>query len=131
MVILLHQEYIHRVGRTACGEGANGNALLFLIPEDAIFRLSKGLSSFLFVNQSTSFHLLAKAFIMISPEFKFSIYLQEARVPVKEYAIDDKKLAKVQPHLVCFLAGEKKLCFHIYSYQSYLQYTSFMFYILC
>ena len=31
------QEYIHRVGRTARGEGAKGNALLFLIPEEVQF----------------------------------------------------------------------------------------------
>ncbi|XP_073298858.1 ATP-dependent RNA helicase HAS1-like isoform X1 [Primulina huaijiensis] len=31
------KEYIHRVGRTARGEGARGNALLFLIPEELQF----------------------------------------------------------------------------------------------
>ncbi|GER28057.1 ATP-dependent RNA helicase has1 [Striga asiatica] len=31
------KEYIHRVGRTARGEGAKGNALLFLIPEELQF----------------------------------------------------------------------------------------------
>lgn len=31
------QEYIHRVGRTARGEGARGRALLFLIPEELGF----------------------------------------------------------------------------------------------
>ncbi|XP_057543190.1 DEAD-box ATP-dependent RNA helicase 51-like isoform X2 [Amaranthus tricolor] len=31
------KEYIHRVGRTARGEGAKGNALLFLIPEELRF----------------------------------------------------------------------------------------------
>ncbi|CAN1265443.1 DEAD-box ATP-dependent RNA helicase 51 [Linum perenne] len=31
------KEYIHRVGRTARGEGAKGNALLFLIPEELLF----------------------------------------------------------------------------------------------
>ncbi|CAA2985305.1 DEAD-box ATP-dependent RNA helicase 51 [Olea europaea subsp. europaea] len=31
------KEYIHRVGRTARGEGAKGNALLFLIPEELHF----------------------------------------------------------------------------------------------
>ena len=31
------QEYIHRVGRTARGEGKKGNALLFLIPEELQF----------------------------------------------------------------------------------------------
>ena len=31
------QEYIHRVGRTARGEGARGSALLFLIPEELGF----------------------------------------------------------------------------------------------
>ncbi|XP_059661635.1 DEAD-box ATP-dependent RNA helicase 51-like [Cornus florida] len=31
------KEYIHRVGRTARGEGAKGNALLFLIPEELKF----------------------------------------------------------------------------------------------
>ncbi|KAL2545233.1 DEAD-box ATP-dependent RNA helicase 51 [Forsythia ovata] len=30
-------EYIHRVGRTARGEGAKGNALIFLIPEELQF----------------------------------------------------------------------------------------------
>jgi len=32
-----YQEYIHRVGRTARGEGGKGNALLFLIPEELQF----------------------------------------------------------------------------------------------
>ena len=31
------QEYIHRVGRTARGEGAKGKALLVLIPEELQF----------------------------------------------------------------------------------------------
>lgn len=31
------QEYIHRVGRTARGEGAKGKALLFLIPKELQF----------------------------------------------------------------------------------------------
>ncbi|KAL0535524.1 hypothetical protein IC582_029855 [Cucumis melo] len=31
------KEYIHRVGRTARGEGSKGNALLFLIPEELQF----------------------------------------------------------------------------------------------
>lgn len=31
------KEYIHRVGRTARGEGAKGNALLFLLPEEVMF----------------------------------------------------------------------------------------------
>ncbi|KAL2518120.1 DEAD-box ATP-dependent RNA helicase 51 [Abeliophyllum distichum] len=31
------KEYIHRVGRTARGEGAKGNALIFLIPEELQF----------------------------------------------------------------------------------------------
>ncbi|KAK4434987.1 DEAD-box ATP-dependent RNA helicase 27 [Sesamum alatum] len=59
------KEYIHRVGRTARGEGAKGNALLFLIPE----------------------------------ELQFLKYLKEAKVPVKEYEFDQKKLANVQSHL--------------------------------
>ncbi|KDP29515.1 hypothetical protein JCGZ_19228 [Jatropha curcas] len=59
------KEYIHRVGRTARGEGGKGNALLFLIPE----------------------------------ELQFLRYLKAAKVPVKEYEFDDKKLANVQSHL--------------------------------
>ncbi|KAB2020364.1 hypothetical protein ES319_D07G063900v1 [Gossypium barbadense] len=59
------KEYIHRVGRTARGEGAKGNALLFLIPE----------------------------------ELQFLRYLKSAKVPVKEYEFDEKKLADVQSHL--------------------------------
>ncbi|TYI72497.1 hypothetical protein E1A91_D07G066000v1 [Gossypium mustelinum] len=59
------KEYIHRVGRTARGEGAKGNALLFLIPE----------------------------------ELQFLRYLKSAKVPVKEYEFDEKKLANVQSHL--------------------------------
>ncbi|KAI3883330.1 hypothetical protein MKX03_024546 [Papaver bracteatum] len=59
------KEYIHRVGRTARGEGSKGRALLFLIPE----------------------------------ELMFLKYLKLAKVPVKEYEFDEKKLAKVQPHL--------------------------------
>ncbi|CAH9082040.1 unnamed protein product [Cuscuta europaea] len=59
------KEYIHRVGRTARGEGAKGNALLFLIPE----------------------------------ELKFLVYLKVAKVPVKQYEFDDRKLANVQSHL--------------------------------
>jgi hypothetical protein len=35
--VALLQEYIHRVGRTARGEGAQGRALLFLIPEELGF----------------------------------------------------------------------------------------------
>ncbi|KAL8479902.1 hypothetical protein ACS0TY_026735 [Phlomoides rotata] len=58
-------EYIHRVGRTARGEGGKGNALLFLIPE----------------------------------ELQFLRYLKAAKVPVKEYEFDQKKLANVQSHL--------------------------------
>ncbi|KAF5769811.1 putative RNA helicase [Helianthus annuus] len=59
------KEYIHRVGRTARGEGAKGNALLFLIPE----------------------------------ELQFLRYLKAAKVPVKEYEFDEKKMANVQSHL--------------------------------
>ncbi|XP_026386654.1 ATP-dependent RNA helicase HAS1-like [Papaver somniferum] len=59
------KEYIHRVGRTARGEGSKGCALLFLIPEEVLFLK----------------------------------YLKLAKVPVKEYEFDEKKLAKVQPHL--------------------------------
>ncbi|KAI4344034.1 hypothetical protein L6164_011311 [Bauhinia variegata] len=59
------KEYIHRVGRTARGEVGNGNALLFLIPE----------------------------------ELQFLRYLKSAKVPVKEYAYEDKKLANVQSQL--------------------------------
>lgn len=36
-VLSCNQEYIHRVGRTARGEGGKGNALLFLIPEELQF----------------------------------------------------------------------------------------------
>nr|GMC69426.1 DEAD-box ATP-dependent RNA helicase 51 [Ipomoea batatas] len=59
------KEYIHRVGRTARGEGAKGNALLFLIPE----------------------------------ELKFLAYLKAAKVPVKQYEFEERKLANVQSHL--------------------------------
>ncbi|XP_058725260.1 DEAD-box ATP-dependent RNA helicase 27-like [Vicia villosa] len=59
------KEYIHRVGRTARGEGGKGNALLFLIPE----------------------------------ELQFLRYLKAAKIPVKEYDFNDKKLANVQSHL--------------------------------
>ncbi|XP_071715671.1 ATP-dependent RNA helicase HAS1-like [Rutidosis leptorrhynchoides] len=59
------KEYIHRVGRTARGEGAKGNALLFLIPE----------------------------------ELQFLRYLKAAKVPVKEYEFDEKKMKNVQSHL--------------------------------
>ncbi|KAL9314352.1 hypothetical protein ACSQ67_019804 [Phaseolus vulgaris] len=65
------KEYIHRVGRTARGEGGKGNALLFLIPE----------------------------------ELKFLHYLKAAKVPVKEYAFDHKKLANVQSQLEKLVAG--------------------------
>ncbi|KAL2340615.1 hypothetical protein Fmac_008555 [Flemingia macrophylla] len=65
------KEYIHRVGRTARGEGGKGNALLFLIPE----------------------------------ELQFLHYLKAAKVPVKEYAFDDKKLANVQSQLEKLVAG--------------------------
>ncbi|GFZ05891.1 P-loop containing nucleoside triphosphate hydrolases superfamily protein [Actinidia rufa] len=64
-------EYIHRVGRTARGEGAKGNALLFLIPE----------------------------------EMQFLHYLKKAKVPVKEYEYDLKKLANVQPLLEKLVAN--------------------------
>lgn len=36
-ILFSFQEYIHRVGRTARGEGAQGKALLFLIPEELGF----------------------------------------------------------------------------------------------
>ncbi|KHG06814.1 DEAD-box ATP-dependent RNA helicase 51 -like protein [Gossypium arboreum] len=65
------KEYIHRVGRTARGEGAKGNALLFLIPE----------------------------------ELQFLRYLKTAKVPVKEYEFDEKKLANVQSHLEKLVAN--------------------------
>ncbi|XP_076882778.1 ATP-dependent RNA helicase HAS1-like [Bidens hawaiensis] len=59
------KEYIHRVGRTARGEDAKGNALLFLIPE----------------------------------ELQFLRYLKAAKVPLKEYEFDEKKIANVQSRL--------------------------------
>ncbi|XP_057419702.1 DEAD-box ATP-dependent RNA helicase 27-like [Lotus japonicus] len=65
------KEYIHRVGRTARGEGGKGNALLFLIPE----------------------------------ELQFLRYLKEAKVPVKEYAYDEKKVANVQSHMENLVAN--------------------------
>ncbi|KAL4557333.1 hypothetical protein LXL04_035508 [Taraxacum kok-saghyz] len=65
------KEYIHRVGRTARGEGAKGNALLFLIPE----------------------------------ELQFLRYLKAAKVPVKEYEFDEKKMANVQSHLEKLVAN--------------------------
>ncbi|CAN1180417.1 DEAD-box ATP-dependent RNA helicase 51 [Linum perenne] len=65
------KEYIHRVGRTARGEGAKGNALMFLIPE----------------------------------ELMFLHYLKKAKVPVKEYEFDEKKLANVQSHLEKLVAN--------------------------
>ncbi|EEF33161.1 dead box ATP-dependent RNA helicase, putative [Ricinus communis] len=65
------KEYIHRVGRTARGEGGKGNALLFLIPE----------------------------------ELQFLRYLKAAKVPVKEYEFDVKKLANVQSHLEKLVAN--------------------------
>ncbi|KAI8541199.1 hypothetical protein RHMOL_Rhmol08G0043500 [Rhododendron molle] len=65
------KEYIHRVGRTARGGGAKGNALLFLIPE----------------------------------EMQFLHYLKKAKVPVKEYEYDLKKLANVQSHLEKLVAN--------------------------
>ncbi|KAL0425836.1 UNVERIFIED_CONTAM: DEAD-box ATP-dependent RNA helicase 51 [Sesamum radiatum] len=63
------KEYIHRVVRTARGEGAEGNALLFLIPE----------------------------------ELRFLCELKDAKVPVKEYEFDEKKLINVQSNLVLLL----------------------------
>ncbi|KAK7292121.1 hypothetical protein RIF29_07834 [Crotalaria pallida] len=65
------KEYIHRVGRTARGEGGKGNALLFLIPE----------------------------------ELQFLRYLKAAKVPVKEYAYDESKVANVQSHLENLVAN--------------------------
>ncbi|PHT52547.1 hypothetical protein CQW23_07009 [Capsicum baccatum] len=65
------KEYIHRVGRTTRGEGAKGNALLFLIPE----------------------------------ELQFLKYLKAAKVPVKEYEFDQKKLANVQSLLEKLVAN--------------------------
>ncbi|XP_009408700.3 DEAD-box ATP-dependent RNA helicase 27 [Musa acuminata AAA Group] len=59
------KEYIHRVGRTARGEGSEGNALLFLLPE----------------------------------EVQFLLYLKEAKVPVKEYEFNEKKVPNLQSHL--------------------------------
>lgn len=37
IVVYLLQEYIHRVGRTARGEGGSGHAILFLRPEELGF----------------------------------------------------------------------------------------------
>nr|XP_043622443.1 DEAD-box ATP-dependent RNA helicase 51-like [Erigeron canadensis]XP_043622444.1 DEAD-box ATP-dependent RNA helicase 51-like [Erigeron canadensis] len=65
------KEYIHRVGRTARGEGAKGNALLFLIPE----------------------------------ELQFLKFLKAAKVPVKEYEYDEKKISNVQSHLEKLVAS--------------------------
>nr|XP_010910077.1 DEAD-box ATP-dependent RNA helicase 27 [Elaeis guineensis] len=59
------KEYIHRVGRTARGEGGKGHALLFLLPE----------------------------------ELQFLCYLKEAKVPVKEYEFNEKKVPNLQSHL--------------------------------
>ncbi|ONK68346.1 uncharacterized protein A4U43_C05F10460 [Asparagus officinalis] len=59
------KEYIHRVGRTARGEGGKGNALLFLLPE----------------------------------ELQFLVYLKAAKVPVKEYEFDEKKVPDSQSYL--------------------------------
>ncbi|PWA76465.1 DEAD-box ATP-dependent RNA helicase 51 [Artemisia annua] len=59
------KEYILRVGRTVCGEGAKGNALLFLTPE----------------------------------ELKFLRYLKAAKVSVKEYDFNDKKMANVHSQM--------------------------------
>ncbi|XP_042006676.1 DEAD-box ATP-dependent RNA helicase 51-like [Salvia splendens] len=60
------KEYIHRVGRTARGAGAKGNALLFLIPE----------------------------------ELSFLKYLKAAKVPLKEYEYDEKKIVNAQSKLI-------------------------------
>ncbi|CAJ2642071.1 unnamed protein product [Trifolium pratense] len=65
------KEYIHRVGRTARGEGGKGNALLFLIPE----------------------------------EMEFLRYLKAAKIPVKNYLFDDKKLSNVQSQLEKMVAS--------------------------
>ncbi|CAN1856573.1 DEAD-box ATP-dependent RNA helicase 51 [Linum perenne] len=78
------KEYIHRVGRTARGEGAKGNALLFLIPEELLFLQ----------------------------------YLKKAKVPVKEYEFDEKKLANVQPHLYLGMLQEKLVANNYYLNQS-------------
>ncbi|ERN01171.1 hypothetical protein AMTR_s00002p00225030 [Amborella trichopoda] len=59
------KEYIHRVGRTARGEGGRGRALMFLIPEELLFLQ----------------------------------YLKAARVQVKPYEFNEKKVANVQSHL--------------------------------
>lgn len=69
------KEYIHRVGRTARGEGAKGHALLFLIPE----------------------------------EMKFISYLKDAKVPVKEFEFDQRKLKNVQSQLEKLVAGNYHL----------------------
>lgn len=65
------KEYIHRVGRTARGEGGKGNALLFLL----------------------------------RAEMQFLSYLKAAKVPVKEYEYDPKKLANVQSVLEKLVAN--------------------------
>ncbi|KAL6175361.1 hypothetical protein ACLB2K_052002 [Fragaria x ananassa] len=69
------KEYIHRVGRTARGEGGKGNALLFLIPE----------------------------------ELRFLKYLKDAKVPVKEYEFNEKKLKNVQSQLEKLVANNYHL----------------------
>ncbi|MED6195381.1 DEAD-box ATP-dependent RNA helicase 51 [Stylosanthes scabra] len=65
------KEYIHRVGRTARGEGAKGNALLFLIEE----------------------------------ELQFLRYLKAAKIPMKEYVFEHKKLANIQSQLEKMVGG--------------------------
>ncbi|KAH6808444.1 P-loop containing nucleoside triphosphate hydrolases superfamily protein [Perilla frutescens var. hirtella] len=69
------KEYIHRVGRTARGEGAKGSALLFLIPE----------------------------------ELQFLRYLKAAKVPVKEYEYDQKKIVNAQSKLVALISENHHL----------------------
>jgi len=54
MWLYCFQEYIHRVGRTARGEGGKGNALLFLIPEELQFLHYLKVSFFLFIAEGSS-----------------------------------------------------------------------------
>ncbi|KAG1368757.1 DEAD-box ATP-dependent RNA helicase 27 [Cocos nucifera] len=73
------KEYIHRVGRTARGEGGKGHALLFLLPE----------------------------------ELQFLRYLKEAKVPVKEYEFNEKKVPNLQSHLVSLSVDILEIAFAV------------------
>ena len=92
------REYIHRVGRTARGQGGKGAA-------HALVVVAKRLS-WLVVSSTTLdafgwfVHDPGKALLFLLPsELGFLRYLKDAKVPLNEYEFPKSKVANVQSQL--------------------------------